>query len=473
MRWTFRSLIVLAAWAPACSVLNSFDELGQIDSAGGSAGSSGQGGSGGASGGDGGSGGLAGTAAGKGGSGGTSAGTAGGGGDAGGGGEQPLVGTIVVGQRSGTGASARNEIVVLDPADGSEAARTETELQIHAIGYEAPRDVWFVFTGTAGPGGDADVLAGRMTRHGFVEEGRTTVPNGKPSGQSTMTVLNERILYRTVQSNGIDTSDKLILLNTSDLENLTIQGSVDLAPERRILATLGRPSPTAAGGRVTFIHFNPNSTECDDNDQVCPVKTSSMQILPAVTNPSQPPAATLVDWVAKSGSLPAGATDLKNGFDYIAVPPDPSEGSIAKIYKYDSTSTRQTEVEFDLGTLSTPTVSISAAVIDPCAERVVVSELATTRKIYAVSVSGTGVASVPLNAAAGGLVYEPYTKTVIQFLQDATNPSFRGFQLGGTAAAPTLTERGTSEALPWSPPANPPLNPSFVVVKSPLQPPCN
>jgi len=272
------------------------------------------------------------------------------------------------------------------------------------------------------------------------------------------------------------------LLNTAMLADgdLNIIGSVDVPPEKRILATLGRPNPnTGVGGRVTFIHFNRANSPlsgCTQGDAgtevVCPVRTSSMVIQASDTSPAQPPTPTLVDWVSQSGSNPSGATDLKNSFDYIVVPPEPGEGSTATAYKFATNSTLSKKVDFDLGTLQAASVSMSATVVDPCVERVVTSEQANTRTIYAVPFSGTaGAVQVPLNAPAGALVYEPFTKTVIQYLQDAAAPSFRGFILGGTADAPTLVERGTGGALPWTPPAD--LNPAIVVVKNPLQPPCN
>lgn len=449
--------------ALACSVINKFDDLGEIAPDGG-AGSGGTGGSG-----DGGS-------AGKGSGGTGNAGNeAGAGGDGGPG--EPLVGAIVVGQRVGTGTQARNHIVVIDPEDGSEVGRTQTELQVIAIGYEAPRDKWFIFTGTTGPGGPSTVLVGSVDRRGFVKESETEVVDGKPSGQNTLTVLNQRIFYRTVQSNGTSTSDKLVLLDTSNLSQLTIRGTVDLPPDQRLIGTLGRPSPTAAGGRVTFLHFNPFGA-CETIDggtgEICPVRTSTILIGATVTNPAPPVNLVEIDKVAKSGSLASGATDIRpNGFDYFAFPPDPTEGTIGTVYKYDTSSNRQAAVPFDLGAIdSANSVSMSATLIDPCVERVYATEQANTRRLYVIPLAqGAMPTSLPLNAPAGGLAYEPYTKTIVQFFQDPQNPSFRGFQIGGTATQPEILERGTAGQAPWRPPTD--LNPAVVVTKTPLQAPCN
>jgi hypothetical protein len=205
---------------------------------------------------------------------------------------------------------------------------------------------------------------------------------------------------------------------------------------------------------------------------VCPVRTSTILVPAAATTPAMPGVPVLVDFISQSGSNPSGATDLKNGFDYIVVPPEPGEGSNATAYKFDNQSGSEGKVDFDLGTLQPASVSMSSSVVDPCIERVITSEQANTRSIYAVPFAGTaGPVDVPLNAPAGALVYEPFTKTVIQYLQDAAMPSFRGFVLGGTAEVPTLTERGTGGALPWMPPGD--ILPSIVVTKNPLNVACN
>jgi hypothetical protein len=297
-----------------------------------------------------------------------------------------------------------------------------------------------------------------------------------------MTVLNRRIVYRTFQSNGIDTADKLVLMNTANLGSLSILGSVDIPPDDRIFATLGRPGAgTNPGGRVTFIHFNrANSpvsgcvTADAGAETVCPVRTSSVGVTDQHNAPPVPTTLRFVDWISQSGSNPSGVTEMKaNGFDYIVVPPEKAEGSTATVYKFGS-SGPSGSVDFDLGALANPTdsVSMSATIIDPCMERVVTAEQANTRKLYAVPFQQTPTtADVALNAPGGGLAYEPHTKTVVQFFQDPTNPSFRGFELGGTADAPTLTERGTGDARPWMPPAG--MNPAIVVTQMPLLPPCD
>ncbi len=483
----------------ACSLVNKFDPLNEVPGgAGGAAGHGGKGGSGGKAGGAGEAGVGDTSSGGTSGNGGTGViGNAGEGGEAGGPGIQgtPITtGLIVVGSNTGSGLTAKHTLILLDPKDGSQIATTTTTLSILAIAYEAQRNQWFVFTGTPGQSGDSTgpLLVGVMTTAGFQQLDSQLVP--KPTNQNTVAMLNQRILYRSsVHAGAAMTDDTLTLLDTSKtvvpIAKLTIPYRYSLA------GAVGRPaSGTVAGGRAFFLHQN--SDDAAENcvapdagtEQACNVYFSSLNVLATDKTTLTFPLAQVgtVAEVDRDGSF--AAIGIQPGSDSntvaVVVPPKRIEGADARIFKYNAGSGSLIAggpVTFSLDTaparpvVATQSISIATVALDPCNDLLFAGELANSAFLYGVpigQVAGTVVAFDPQskNGTVGAAVYEPFTKTLVSYNNDPVNPTFNGFQIGGTATAPTVLVRGKAGANAWKVPAG--IVPSIVVTQNPDDPPC-
>lgn len=500
---SLKPIYLALGFVGACSLVNKFDPVSDITPAGGSGGSAGKGGTGG----KGGSGAISGEAGvgntntngGTGGTGGTSVtgGNAGEGGEAGQTGIQgtPITtGLIVVGSNTGTGATAKHTLILLDPADGSQIATTSTTLSILAIAYEAQRNEWFIFTGTPGQSGDATgpLLVGQMTKDGFQQTDSELVP--KPTNQNTVAILNERILYRNAVHSGANMlDDTLTLLDTSGkvvpIAKLTIPYRYSLA------GVVGRPaSGTVAGGRVFFLHQN--SDDATDNcfapdagtEQACNVYYSSLNVLATDKITLNPPAGyNTVAEVDRDGSF--AAIGIQPGSDSntvaVVVPPKRIEGADARVFKFNAGNGAAISggpVTFSLDTpparsvVATQSISIATVALDPCNDLLFAGELANSGYLYGVPIGltpGTVVAFDPQskNGTVGAAVYEPFTKTLVSYNNDPVNPTFNGFQIGGTPTVPTISVRGKTGAAKWMVPAG--IVPSIVVTQNPNDAPCS
>jgi hypothetical protein len=493
MRSSLKPIYLVLGFVGACSLVNKFDPLNEPISSGGTGGRGGSGGSPSA-------GGEAGITEPTGGT--TSGGTGGTGaiteeGGAAGEGNTtvpPLAnGVIVVGTSVGTGLTAKHYVVLLDPTDGSEITRTQTTLTVLAITYEAQRDLWFVFTGTPGQGAGATttgpLLVGTMTAKGF-QISQTLADAPKPTNQNTVAVLNGRILYRSSAHTGSSPTDDdvLTLLDTTSvvkpIAKLTIPSKYSL------VSAVGRPlTGTTAGGRVFFLQGNADdATNCVLTDagteEACNVYESSLSIATTDMNTLTLPVASIatIAQIDRDGSVAAlGIQPSGNTVVYV-VPPRRALSTDATVYRYNASTGAATgaPVTFDLngsGKVVNPvnSITIPAVAVDPCNDLLFAGELANTALLYGVPIGSTPQPPVSFdpntqNGTVGYVAYEPYSKTLISYNFDVNNPTFSGFQLGGTATAPTFTNRGKSGALPWKTPTG--LVPALVVTKNPTDPPC-
>ncbi len=499
---SLKPIYLALGFVGACSLVNKFDPVNEVPASAGSAGVGGKGGAGG----KGGSSAISGAAGtgdtGNGGTGGTgTGGTAGASGEGGEGGQTiqgtPITtGLVVVASNIGTGTTATHTLFLLDPKDGTKIASTTTALSVLALAYEAQRNKWFVFTGTPGQSGDTTgpLLVGTMTTAGFQQEDMEVVP--KPTNQNTVAVLNGRILYRSGTHTGAAmTDDALTLLDTSATPVMAIAKLT--IPYRYALAgAVGRPaSGTVAGGRVFFLHQN--SDDATENcvapdagtEQACSVYYSTLNVLAADQGTLTLPSASItnVAEVDRDGSFAVIAIQPGSNASTVAVvvPPKRVEGADARVFKY-NTGTGEAisggPVTFSLDTpparpvVNTESISIATVALDPCNDLLFTGELANSAYLYGVPIGqtpGTVVAFDPQskNGTVGSAVYEPFTKTLISYNNDPVNPTFNGFQIGGTATAPTATLRGKNGAAVWTPPTG--IVPSIVVAQNPNNPPCN
>jgi len=487
MRSSLKPIYLVLGLAGACSLVNKFDPVNDVPAAGGTGGSAG------ASSGAGGEAGIGASSA----TGGTSTGGTGGtiaeggaAGDNGSNGGTPIKnGVVVVATTTGTGATAKHFVVLLDPTTGGEIARTQTTLTVLALAYEAARDKWFVFTGTPGQSGDATgpLLVGTMNSAGFDVE--QTVLVAKPTNQNTVAILNQRILYRSAFNT---TEDTLTLLDTSSAVKAI--GKLTIPYKYSIVSSVGRPaSGSTAGGRVFFLHqnFNDAIDNCvapdAGSEQACSVYYSSLNILATDKNLTLPPATiSTVAQLDLDGSFAALAIQSGSSSNTVAVvvPPRRIINANATIFRYNAGTGAVAPagpVSFSLDTPGkkidpTASISIAAVALDPCNDLAFAGELANTGLLYAVPIgaaAGTVAAFDPQSkgGTVGNAIYEPYTKTLIHYINDVTNPSLSGFQMTGTATVPAVTLRGKAGALPWMIPNG--LVPLIVAAKNPDDPPCN
>jgi hypothetical protein len=494
---SLKPIYLALGFVGACSLVNKFDPVNDVPAA---AGKGGEGGSGGSPIGEAGIGGstpIAGSS--SGGKGGTAGSTSGEGGEGGSTTGTPITGgLIVVGTYVGASPTTGMHFVVLiDPLTGKEITRTATTSAVLAIAYEAARDLWFVFTGTPGTSGDSTgpLLVGTMTSDGFNILQTVTVP--KPTDQNTVAILNQRILYRSTKffGGGVTATqdDQFTLLDTSAALSATQKvaaiAKLDIPYQYSTIGAVGSPlRGSTAGGRVFFVHDNPGfAANCQTLDAgaepSCTVSASTLSIAAAdKTTLTTPPITALSSLIDKDGSFPAIGIQPGGNTAVIVVPPIRAGDGNATVYRYNaSTGGASSPVKFSLngaGRMLDPTnpASIPGVAYDPCNDLLFAAELANTRLLYAIPIGSTAAPPVAFdpntqNGTAATVTYEPYSKTLLNTNFDPTNPTFSGFQVTGTATAPTFIARGKAGALPWSPPNS--LIPSVVVVRNPTGEPCN
>ncbi len=389
-------------------------------------------------------------------------------------------GVIVVGttEAGTTPAGMRYFIVLLDPLDGHELARTQTMFEVRGIAYEAAHDKWFVFTGTPGLSSDAPsgpLLVGSLSSDGFDVEQTAMVP--KPSNQNTIAVLDQRILYRSSTHAGVGVNDDVLtLLDTSGPPKVI--GSLTIPYRYALLRSVARPADNAAGGRVFFLHDN--ADDAVDNcvtsgeEAACSVYASSLLVSATDTNLTLPTTsiATLTQ-IDRDASVPALDIQPSGGAAVIVTPPRRGVDTHASIYGFDAASGASlgAAVSFPLGTNAKPVdpaspLTIPSVAVDPCQNRIFTSEIDNTQLLYTVPFDGSGSVTAfdpsSQNGSAGAVLYEPFTRTLLSYI--ANSASFSLFQITGTPAAPEFNAR------PWQGPTG--LVPSIVVVKNPLVPPC-
>jgi hypothetical protein len=390
-----------------------------------------------------------------------------------------VVGTTEAGTApAGTPADTRYFIVLLDPLDGHELARTQTMFEVRGIAYEAARDKWFVFTGTPGLSSDAPsgpLLVGSLSSDGFDVEQTAMVP--KPSNQNTIAVLDQRILYRSSTHAGVAVNDDVLtLLDTSGPPKVI--GSLTIPYRYALLRSVARPADNAAGGRVFFLHDN--ADDAADNcvtsgeEAACSVYESSLLVSAPDTSLTLPTTSiTTLTQIDRDASVPALDIQPSGGAAVIVTPPRRGVDTHASIYAFDAASGASlgAAVSFPLGT-STKLVdpasplTIPSVAVDPCENRIFTSEIDNTQLLYTVPFDGSGSVTAfdpsSQNGSAGAVLYEPFTKTLLSYI--ANSASFSLFQITGTPAAPQFSAR------PWQGPTG--LVPSIVLVKNPLVPPC-
>ena len=378
------------------------------------------------------------------------------------------VGAIVVGgNQSGDGGFV---LSVLDPTSGSELSREATT--VVGVHYDGLRDLWYIFENNGGIGGifpapnDPVKLSVRTldTHTGvWTEKSKTAVPVLEST--DTVAVLNQRLAYVAYALNdaGNPTGGyELVLVDTSQQSSpVTIDPPTPLSSLPT--GTIGTRNSGGIGGTINLFHVD--GTQCQGGGdsglpQLCELVSVHVDV-PSSGTPTLFPqvgvAAVLSQNAEGFGSYITGGPE-----DVIAFPSiGAASGYVQRFSASSSAAISGSQVSFGIADPHLQTIAISE-----CHNTAFVVGIPLDTQVYGVPLTGatSTVVTADLGHAGQGVVYEPYTDTVLAPFKASGSFSLDAYLLGGTASAPTLTSRVSAGT--WSPPAD--LEPNFVAVRQPI-----
>ena len=377
------------------------------------------------------------------------------------------VGAIVVGgNQSGDGGFV---LSVLDPTSGSELSReANTVVGVH---YDGLRDLWYIFENNGGLGGifpapnDPVMLSVRTldTHTGvWTEKSKTAVPVLEST--DTVAVLNERLAYVAYALNdaGNPTGGyELVLLDTSQPS-----APVAIDPPTPLSSlptgTIGTRNAGGVGGTINLFHVD--TTQCQGGGDAGPQLCELVSVHADVPSGGTPTLFPQVDLAAVNSQNAEGFGSYITGGpeDVIAFPPlGAASGYVQRFLTSTSAAVSGSQVSFATGDPHLQTLAISE-----CHSTAFVVGIPSDTQVYGVPLTGltSTVVTADLGHAGQGVVYEPFTDTVLTPFKASGSFSLDAYVLGGTASSPTLTSRVSAGT--WSPPAD--LEPNFVGVRQPI-----
>jgi hypothetical protein len=478
----------------ACSLVNSFDEVGAIkEPAGGAAGSSAGtdvGGTAQNEGGMAGEGGAPAGGAGTSGSGGSNAGTENNGGTGGTdtpgmggmGGEGPDAGMLLIGASIVTGGPVSYAVIAMSPEGGVELSREDSN-RVLGIVYDstsAVPDNWLVFLANdTGSPLDPAILSVRHydeSDGSFHEIGSLEVP--PPVTPDAIVILNNRVFYRSVVA-GAPPKYGFTLVDISKPRSPELLGMAQAPDLPNLIGMLGHPSTAAAGGAVTLITQNNDDCVADAlgavGDKTCPVKArrGTLSGGTAMTiDPDNKAVAVgdiafrggvyaLAGWT--SGNVGSGPRDV-----FVFPPIDYTQDTKADVsIRVPATFGEDKTFKVDIAGRRIPSVAY-----DPCRQIVLATETTDARALFAITAAnaGAGTISQALGHPGSRVLYDQYSRTAFTTFEDASNPSIDAWTLNGTDVAPTFKARLRSGARKWAPESD--VNPSIIAIKTPVDPLC-
>jgi hypothetical protein len=439
-------------------VLNSFDDVGEIQEAGGSAGSGGSDLAG-AENGGGGPSPLAGGPSEAGQGGGMAptpeGGAAGGGGtppvEVGGegGGANPIAppGLIVVSGKDTDGANAP-VLSVLSPQTGKELNRESVTATMFA--HDGPRDLWYVSTIKEG--------VARLIMRTFDRSDNTwtnlgeplTIPVNADTSANGWVALRQRFAY-------LSSGTELVVIDSTDPAALSVQTKLTLAaPANGLVGSFGNN----LGGVVSIVRIN---TGCIAGDK-CDVTLARVLVKPTGTLVEDAP--VIVGTIPNPGGRAAWGVNLADGTDVMIIPaPAGTQATLTQLNPGTHAPVAGTTRTFAFNSTQPRGFSY-----DPCSGIAFTAELVAktgNTTVYAVpDGAGTvGVAQPP--QAAQGVFFEPYTRTLLTPFSSGNNYDMLAYAVTGTATSPKLTKRAGGL---WGPPGD--LNPNLVAVATPYPAQC-
>ncbi len=400
----------------------------------------------------------------------------------------PSPGILVLGGAASSDAGDTFVLTALDPRTGSEFARARVPMKVHAVEYEAARDLWYVLeSGGDGvyplPGDPFFLHVRRLDRvtGAWTELAKVSLPAGVAS--LTTTVLGTTLAYVAYGAGGeggvsaggsgpvngsestaaltpsIQAAYGFVAVDTSDLTALTACVlPLSAAPN----AVIGTPSPTSPnGGYATLGNYPGNGAM---TTVLVPAECNSLTHPPAVENSITLPAGN-----AAFSEVPSGTTGqvmvASKGFG-----PGPALLSI-----YDPTSgDLEAQGSFTAGYTDG---NIKAPAYSECLGQAIVTGTNTGTKIWVVPFGPSTIAAdggaapltpappQPFGHSGQGVYFEPFTNTILLPFSQGSNFELTAFRLSGVAFEPI-----THTAL-WQPP--PDLRPDFIGIRTPSPFPCS
>jgi hypothetical protein len=386
----------------------------------------------------------------------------------------PAGAVVIGGHVTGT---ANYVLSVLDPVTGNEKSRTP--LSVLGIAYEGARDLWFIFdTGTSSgfpTTGTSPVLLHVRTldtRPGgtwaWTELATLTVPQPL-SGQYVVPLVDRLVYISTVAVDGPQGS-QLTSIDTTGLDMPVPDGgpppAITSAPlSFNPVGLVGTPPNAGVGGNVAILQ---------NTSMTADASTGEFQFVSASIG---------LNGIAMGGAVPLGPAPNQQvlaGFGtavgssgYSALFAVPFLESDAGI-----TCSLQQWTLNPPATVGEQTFTASGSRYDPIAfsfcppgvafiaEGVVSPSVSNI--IYALPLGSSnppGTYTVQSTNTVTGVVFEPYTNTVVATADVGSDNFILGLRLGGgMGAPPTLTDRGVLP-ISWSPPTD--LVPTWVSVRQP------
>ncbi len=377
------------------------------------------------------------------------------------------VGAIVVGgNQSGDGGFV---LSVLDPTSGTELSREA--MTVVGVHYDGLRDEWYIFENNGGLGGifpaptDPVKLHVRMLdTHTGVWTEQSTTPVPVLESTDNVAVLNQRLAYvaYALTDAGTPTGGvELVLVDTSNpAAPVTVGAPTPLSSYPT--GTIGTRNAGGIGGTLNLFHVD--TTQCqgggDAGPQVCELVAVHADVLSsgAPTLFAQVAVAAVNSQNAEGfGSYITGGPE-----DVIAFPPlGAASGYVQRFLTSTSVAVSGSQVSFATGDPHLQTLAISE-----CHSTAFVVGIPLDTQVYGVPLTGatSTVVTADLGHAGQGVVYEPFTDSVLAPFKASGSFSLDAYLLGGTASSPTLTSRVSAGT--WSPPAD--LEPNFVAVRQPI-----
>lgn len=443
-----------------CSVLNTFDELGDIEEAGGETGSGGsQAGTE--------NGGMPNDAAGapttEAGQGGSPVIPEGGTGGAGappvevggeGGGVEPMAlpGAIVV---SGTSTSDAGAAVlsVLSPQNGKELRRDKVIVPMMA--YDGPRDLWYLANIKDGvPMVELTMRKFDRVKNEWIDAGPgITLPLPADTAASGWVALRQRFAYLT--NGGSD----LTIVDSTDPANLVLQTTLTLAAKAAGLIGSFGNNP---GGTVNIVRTNSAcvvSSHCE---------VTLARVLIKATGTLMEEAAVAVGAVPNPNGKAAWGANTVDGNDVLITPPLPSGTDMGTLVQLNPGTHAQ--VQGSARSFVLNSFQPRGFAYDSCTGVAFTAETVAkvgNTTVYAIPDGAGVVGTVQPPQAAQGVFFEPFTRTLIVPFSSGVNHDILAYNLGGTASSPKLGKRGVAQ---WSPPTD--LDPDLVAVATPYPATC-
>ena len=386
-------------------------------------------------------------------------------------------GAVVIGGH--VTATSNYVLSVLDPVTGNQKSRTP--MSVLGIAYDGSRDLWFIFdTGTASgfpTTGTSPVLLHVRTldtRPGgtwaWTELSTLTVPQPL-SGQYIVPLVDRLVYISTVAVDGPQGS-QLTSIDTTSLDAPLPDGgpspAITSAPlSFNPVGLVGTPPNAGVGGNVAILQ---NTSMTGD------ASTGLFQFVTASIG---------VNGISMGGAIPLGSAPNQQvlaGFgsgvissEYSALFAIPFLNGEAGI-----TCSLQEWTLNPAATGSELSFTTTGSRYDPIATTFCAGGLAFIAEgVVSPSVANI-IYTLPLGAGSSvqpspyivqstntvtGVVFEPYTSTLVATADVGSDNFILGLRLGGgMGAPPTLTDRGVSP-ISWTPP--PDLVPTWVSVRQP------